>query len=68
MPSISLAGILFGLASSTAHANDWDWDWEKDNRVWTPVSLSWASDIHPQHPSPILILLTSHQIHLPHNR
>ena len=49
------------LTSTTAAASDWEWPWEQDDipEIWNAETLSWASDIHPSSPSPLVLLVST---------
>lgn len=45
------------LATSLpAQAEGWDWESEEFYRDWRSETLNWASSIHPDKPSPMLLL------------
>ncbi len=56
LSTISLALLI----SLPAHADsDWDWSTELQDRHWRESSLQWASNIHPDSPSPLVLMSTT---------
>ena len=49
---IRMGVVVAGLAASgVAWAVGWDWDVEFASRHWRSASLTWAQNIHPDHPT-----------------
>lgn len=46
-------------ATLPATAEDWKWRDEENYRGWRPDTLNWASDLHPQSPSPLILMATT---------
>ena len=57
--SILAFGLVFSASSPASAAGDWDWWAESNFREWRTDSLSWASQIHPSHTSPLILLVTT---------
>jgi hypothetical protein len=55
----SLLLTLSFLLTLPALAIDWDWGDELASRQWRSESLDWASESHPDHPSPLVLLTTT---------
>ena len=47
------------LISLPALAYDWDWDDEIASREWRAETLEWASSLHSETPSPLLLMATT---------
>lgn len=52
--AIAAAALTFS-GGAAAYSGGWDWDEEIQFRIWRPAALSWAGQIHPQHPSPAFL-------------
>jgi len=47
-----IAASALTFTSALATAGGWDWDeLDLQHRIWRSASLTWASNIHPNHPS-----------------